>query len=120
MLSVSHLRGKFARLVALLALIAGLIGAALPSAATPAEPVRMHAAMDCDQGSHHPAPKHQLPGGGECCIVSVCAMGLALPAVPSGIALPGSLEALGYDRLVLLQPLGIVTTPIPHPPKSFA
>lgn len=122
---MSHLRGKFARLVALLALIAGLIGAAVPAvAATPAADMQHaemhHMAMDCDHGSRPPAPAHQFPGAADCCVANVCAMSLALPATSCGVALPAFAGSPDYDLPNLYQPVGIVTAPIPHPPKSQA
>lgn len=47
-------------------------------------------------------------------------MNLALPVAPSGIALPFHPKTRGYDLRALRQPPGIVTAPIPHPPKSAA
>jgi hypothetical protein len=120
---VSHLRGKFARLVALLALIAGLIGAAVPgSAATPAaSPAETHhMAMDCDHESRQTAPAHHFPGTDDCCVANVCAMSLALPATSTGMALPAFAGQPDYDLPVLHPPAGIVTAPIPHPPKRLA
>jgi hypothetical protein len=120
---VSHLRGKFARLVALLALIAGLIGAAVPAvAASPAvKPAEAHhIAMDCDHGSRPPAPTHPFPGAADCCVANVCAMSLALPATASGVDLPAFAGRPDYDLPNLDPPAGIVTAPIPHPPKRRA
>jgi hypothetical protein len=120
---VSHLRGKFARFIALVALLAGLIGAATPgvAATAPAAPTSMHAAMDCDHAGRRPAPMpHHGPGATDCCIANVCAMSLALPATAAGIVLPLLPVMPGYDLRALLQPIGIVTAPIPHPPKSIA
>lgn len=122
---MSRLRGKFTRLVALLVLIAGLTGASMPGfAAAPGPPKPMHAAMDCDgldrdASGHHPAPKPHAPAG-DCCLVNICAMNLALLTAPSGLALPVAVEMRPYDPQALHQPLGIVTAPIPHPPKSNA
>lgn len=79
----------------------------------------MHAAMDCDGPTHHPAPKPHAPAG-DCCLVNVCAMALALLTAPSGLALPVAVEMPSYDLRPQQQPLGIVTAPIPHPPKSNA
>ena len=121
---VSHLRGKIARLVAVLALVAGLIGAALPTTAgamptTPAE--TQHMAMDCDHQKQPQAPaQHHLPGTDNCCIANVCAMSVALPVLPSSVALPAFAGRSDYARPVLLQPAGITAAPIPHPPKSNA
>jgi hypothetical protein len=119
---VSDLRGNFARLLALLALMTGLIGSAMPglAATMPARPAAAHMAMDCDHGSHHKAPTQRLPGAGDCCMVSVCAMSLALPAVPSGVAQPAFSALPGYPLAVQRRPADIVAAPIPHPPKSIA
>jgi len=108
-------------LVALLALLAGLIGTAMPGFAAPAEPKPMPAAMaDCGHGDHHRrAPERHLPAG-DCCMVNVCAMSLALPATPSGLVVPAVPKSQDYDRSTLLRPTDIVTAPIPHPPKSIA
>jgi len=116
---MSHLRGKCARILALLALIAGLLGAATPGLAAAPEPMTMSTAgMDCDHGDqHNRMPQHRLPAS-DCCMVSVCAMGLTLPAAPSVPVAPGSPQALAYDLRAMLQPAGIVTAPIPHPPKA--
>jgi hypothetical protein len=119
--SMSRLRGNWIRLVALLALIAGLVGAGLPGFAAPAEPKPMIAAMaDCEHGDHHPPASPRHPPAGDCCIVSVCAMSLALPAAPSGLIAPAVPTTQGYDLRTLPPPAGIVTAPIPHPPKSNA
>jgi hypothetical protein len=126
---MSHLRGKFARLVALLALLAGLIGTAVPgfAAIMPAEAhsamaraAMARAAMDCDHATRHQAPVRHFPGADDCCVVNVCAMSLALPAATSGVALPAFAEMPGYDLPAEHQPAGIVTAPLPHPPKSIA
>jgi uncharacterized protein involved in copper resistance len=126
---MSHLRGKFARLVALIALLAGLIGTAVPgfAAAMPAEAhsavtdsAMAHSAMDCDHATHHQAPVRHLPGADDCCVVNFCAMSLALPAAASGVALPAFAEMPGYDLPVERQPAGIVTAPLPRPPKAIA
>jgi hypothetical protein len=119
---VSRLRGKFARLVALLVLIAGLTGASASGfAAAPAadQPKPMHAGMDCDGAGHHPAPKPHLPAG-DCCLVNLCAMNLALLTLPSGLAAPVVVETPPYNLRALRQPPGIVAAPIPHPPKTRA
>jgi len=119
---MSLLRRKFVRLAGLLVLIAGLAGASIPgfaAAPAPAQPMSMHAGMDCDGGRHDPAPKPHLPAG-DCCLASICAMTLALPAAPSGLPLPSLAATPGYDLRGPHQPLGIVTAPIPHPPKSAA
>jgi len=79
----------------------------------------MHVAMDCAGETQHPAPKPHLPGG-DCCLANLCAMSLALLTVPSGLALPSFPERPGYDLPAERPWLGIVTTPIPHPPKSRA
>ncbi len=117
---MAHLRGKFARLVALLALIAGLIGAAVPVAATPATAKTHHVAMDCDHENGQPAPAQHFPGTDGCCLANVCAMSLALPAASTGIALPAFAGRPDYDLPNLNPPAGIVTAPIPHPPKRLA
>jgi hypothetical protein len=117
--SMSRFRGRCARFVALLALLAGLVGAALPGFAASAEP-KPAAVADCDHGDHHhPAPQHHFPAG-DCCMVSACAMSLALPALPSGLAAPALPKSQGYDLYNLPPPAGIVSAPIPHPPKSIA
>lgn len=121
---MSHLRRKYARLLALLALVAGLLGAATPSLAVPAATKPMTMAMmgiACDHGDEHhrQAPRHHFPTG-DCCILGVCAMSLALPAAPTALVEPGFPETLGYGLPALLQPAGIVTAPIPYPPKSIA
>jgi hypothetical protein len=119
--SMSRFRGKCARLVALLALLAGLVGAAMPGFAAPAEPKPMLAARaDCDHDDHHhPASQPHLPAG-DCCMVNVCAMSLTLPAPPSGLVAPAFPESQGYDLPTLSPPAGIVSAPIPHPPKPVA
>ncbi|WP_395018974.1 hypothetical protein [Dongia sp.] len=119
---MSRLRGKLARCLALLALLAGLIGAAAPGsfAMTPADPASKHAAMDCNQERHGPAPARHLPGIDACCMVNVCAMTLALPAAPSGVNAQAASETRGYDLHTLLQPASITAAPLPHPPKPFA
>lgn len=111
--------GKFTRLLALLALLAGLLGAVTPGTAMPAAtPGGMHDAMGCG-GGHHPPAGHPS-GAADCCVSGICAMNLALPVAPSGIALPFHPKTRGYDLRALRQPPGIVTAPIPHPPKSAA
>ena len=119
--SMSRLRGKCARLIALLALLAGLVGAAMPGLAAPAAPKpMMQVAMDCDHGDHHrQAPQPHLPAA-DCCMVNVCAMTLALPVAPSGLVAPACPNTPDYALRTPLQPVGIVTAPIPHPPKSAA
>jgi hypothetical protein len=123
---VSRLHGKFARLIAVLVLMTGLIGASMPGfAAMPAPaPQPMPAAMDCDHATHDPAPQPHAPAphapSGDCCLASICAMNLALPTLPSGLALPVAAEMPRYDLRALRQPPGIVTAPIPHPPKTRA
>ena len=116
-----RLRGRFARLVALLVLIVGLIAPAAPgfAAAAPAQPSQMHAAMDCGGADRH-SPTRHVPGAIDCCVANVCAMNLALPASPSGIALPVAPKASRYELRTLLQPIGIEAAPIPHPPKTTA
>ncbi|GAB2174494.1 hypothetical protein [Dongia sp. agr-C8] len=111
-----------ARCLALLALLAGLIGAAAPAsfAMTPPAPAQKHAAMDCNQGRHAPAPVRHLPGVDLCCTVNVCAMTLALPVAPSGVTAPAASEMRGYDFHTLLQPASITAAPLPHPPKPLA
>jgi hypothetical protein len=118
---MSRLRGRCARLIALLALLAGLFGTAMPGLAAPAEPKPMtHAAMDCDHGDQHRrAPQPHLPAG-DCCMVSACAMALALPAAPSAPMEPAFPSTQVYAVRTPLQPVGIVTAPIPHPPRSAA
>jgi hypothetical protein len=111
-----------ARLVALLVLIAGLTGAALPGfAAAPApEPTKtLHAGMDCDGAQQHPAPKPHLPAG-DCCLANACAMSLALLTAPTGLALPALAEMPDYVHPAAPDPRSIVITPLPHPPKSPA
>jgi len=76
--------------------------------------------MDCENGTHRQVPPHHLPGNADCCVANVCAMNLALPASPSGIAHPPLPGLRHYDLRALLQPIGIDPTPIPHPPKSAA
>jgi hypothetical protein len=111
-------RIRSARLLALLALIAGLLAPAMPSFAAPAQAHAMHAAMDCN-GQHRPAPmKHG--GGIDCCIANVCAMNLALPDSPSELAPAFPAVVSRYDLRALLQPVGIEPVPIPHPPKTAA
>ena len=113
-------------------MMAGLIGASMPGfAAMPAPhpPKPTQAAMDCDHTTHHPAPQPHAPSPhapsphaptGDCCLVNICAMNLALPTLPSGLALPVAAEMPRYDLHALRQPPGIVTAPIPHPPKTRA
>jgi hypothetical protein len=115
---LSRLRGKFARLVAVLVLMAGLFGASMPGFAamsTLHPPKPMQAGADCDHATHHPTP----PRGpsGDCCMVNICAMNLALPTAPSSLTAPVVVEMRPYDLRALRQPPGIVTAPIPHPPK---
>jgi len=115
-------RGKCARLLALLALLAGLLGAAMPGLAAPAAPKPMtHAAQDqdCDHGARHEAPRPHLPPS-DCCVANVCAMSLALLAAPSGLVAPAFPQRQDYDLRALPPPAGIITAPIPHPPKSNA
>jgi hypothetical protein len=118
---MSRLRGKCARLIALLALLAGLVGTAMPALAAPAAPKPMtHAAMDCDHGDQHRrTPQPHLPAG-DCCMVNACAMTLALPAAPSALLAPAVPSTQDYAVRTPLQPAGVVTAPIPHPPKSAA
>ena len=124
---MSRFRGKIGRFVALLALIAGLLGSVvMPApgvAAAPVEPGDAHAAMDCD-GMHQQTPDQtpgrRIPTGIDCCIGNVCAMNLALPAAPLGIALPAFFEPRAYDFQALRHPAGIDPAPLPHPPKSAA
>src|SRR5262249_39427190 len=97
-------------------LIAGLAGASVPSFAAPRPEPPQHA-MDCD--SHHPAPKPHLPAGC-CCLANICAMNLALLTLPSGLMEPIVAKMPAYDLRALRQPPGMVTAPIPHPPKSQA
>jgi hypothetical protein len=121
LLSMSRFRGKCARFVALLALLAGLVGAAVPGFAAPAEPKPTLAAMaGCDHdGHHHPAPPQHLPAS-DCCMVNVCAMSLTLPAPPWGLMAPVLPKSQGYDLRTLSPPAGIVSAPTPHPPKPTA
>ncbi|MDQ7249885.1 hypothetical protein [Dongia sedimenti] len=118
---MSRLRGKCARLIALLALLAGLVGTAMPGLAAPAEPKpMMPASMDCDHGGQHrQAPQPHLPAG-DCCMVNACAMTLALPVPLSGLLAPAFPNTQDYAVRTPLQPAGIVTAPLPHPPKSTA
>lgn len=113
------LRGKTLRLIALLALIAGLFAPVAPSFAAAEPAAQMHAGMDCGVG-HERMPVRHAPSAMDCCVANICAMNLALPATPSGIALPGIPERSRYALPGLLQPAGIVAAPIPHPPKSNA
>jgi hypothetical protein len=111
-----------ARLVAVLVLMSGLTGASLPGFAAapapqPSKPVQ--ASMGCDHAAHHPAQQRHAPAG-DCCLVNLCAMNLALLTAPSGLAFPVATEMPRYDRRALLQPPGIVTAPLPHPPKARA
>jgi hypothetical protein len=46
-------------------------------------------------------------------------MSLALPAASAGIALPAFAARPDYDLPNLNPPAGIVTAPIPHPPKRL-
>lgn len=117
---VSLFRGNVARVLAILALIAGVIGTSVPgfaAAGGPARPMAMHAAMGCGNGAGH-APMRRLPAA-DCCAANVCATNLALPLATSGIALP-TLPEPRYALRALRQPAGIVTAPIPHPPKAAA
>jgi len=120
---VSRLRGKIGRFVALLALVSGLVGSVIlpePSFAVPSpDPDKAHAAMDCSD-MHHQTPTRHLPAGADCCVANICAMNLALPASPLGIALPTFFEPGDYDFQPLRQPAGIDPAPIPHPPKFEA
>ncbi len=117
---MSRLRGPCARLLAILALIAGLLGAAMPGFAAPAAPETMTmTGMDCDHGDQHRPPQHHFPAA-DCCMVSICAMGLALPATPSALIGPRLPQSPAYGLRPLLQPAGIVTAPLPHPPKAVA
>jgi hypothetical protein len=100
----------------------GLIGASMPGFAAgpaPETPKSLHAGMDCDGAGHNPAPKSHVPAG-DCCLVNVCAMNLALLAMPSGLTAPVVAEMPPYDLRALRQPTGIVTAPLPHPPKARA
>ena len=116
------LSGSVARLLALLSLVAALLGPALPgyAAATPAEPAAVHAAMGCDEGAvdtHRKAPAHHVPGAMDCCVANTCAMTLALPAVPSAVAIPVA-KAASYSLRAMIEPADIDSAPIPHPPKA--
>lgn len=53
-------------------------------------------------------------------MVSACAMALALPAAPSAPMEPAFPSTQVYAVRTPLQPVGIVTAPIPHPPRSAA
>jgi hypothetical protein len=119
---VSRLRGKIARFLAFLALIAGLLAPAMPGGAlaAPIAPAAAHAVMDCAGGSHQKAPARHLPGAVDCCIAAVCAMNLALPATPTGLAPLPFAGRPDYDLRATPQPAGIEPAPIPHPPKSAA
>lgn len=118
-----RLRERSVRLLALLALVAGLLAPAVPGHAMPAQPAAMpqamHAATDCS-GKHNPAPAKHAGSGVDCCIASVCAMNLTLPHPPSAVAPSFPQEASAYDLSALLQPSGIEPVPIPHPPKTTA
>jgi hypothetical protein len=110
-------------LLALLSLVAALLGPALPgyAAATPAEPGAVHAAMGCDKGTadtHRKAPAHHVPGAMDCCVANTCAMTLALPAVPSAVAIPAAPKAASYSLRAAVEPADIDSAPIPHPPKA--
>jgi hypothetical protein len=112
-------RERLARLLALLALIAGLLAPAMPSVAAPIQPRPMHAGMDCS-GNHGQAPTKHTGGSVDCCIANVCAMNLALPDSASAVALSFPVEVARFDLCALLQPTGIEPAPIPHPPKTAA
>jgi hypothetical protein len=120
---MAPLRGKLPRLIALLVLIAGLVGAALPgpaaAAPAPATPPSMHAGMDCDGADHHPAPARHIPAG-DCCLASLCAMGMALLTAPAGLALPHAAAMPPFVPRAMQHPPGFIAAPIPHPPKSRA
>jgi len=118
-LLVSRLFVKLARCLALLALLAG---SAAPAAFAMAsvDPSQAHATINCDRNGHGSAPGRHLPGADACCMVNVCAMTLAIPATPSGVAAPAFLGTPGYNPRNLLQPAGITAAPIPHPPKPVA
>jgi hypothetical protein len=124
--AMSRLRGKCARWIALLALLAGLIGAAVPglAASAVAQPMLLHGATggatDCGHGDHQRrSPQQHLPAG-DCCMVNACAMSLALPVAPSGLVAPAFAQNQDYALGTPPQPVGIVTAPLPHPPKSAA
>ncbi len=87
--------------------------------AVPMQVLPMQAGMDCDGATHKPAPRPHAPAG-DCCMVNVCAMSLALPVAPSGVTMPVFARRTGYALRTLRQPDGIVAAPIPHPPKSRA
>jgi hypothetical protein len=113
----AKLRGKFLRLIALLALVAGLLAPVAPSlAAAPAH--QTHSGMDC--GDHKPAPGRHVPNAMDCCVANICAMNLALPTALSGFTLPGIPERSRYTLSGPLPPAGIEAAPITHPPKSPA
>ena len=120
MASVSLFRGNLARVLAILALIAGVSGASVPgfSAVMLAQPTAMHPATACDNGSCD-APMHHLPAA-DCCVTNLCVMSLVLPTAPSDVVLPALPEPGSYALPALQQPDGIITAPIPHPPKSAA
>jgi hypothetical protein len=121
------LSGSVARLLGLFSLIAALLGPALPghAAATPAEPGAVHAAMGCGEGAaddhRQPpvqTPAHHVPGAIDCCVANSCAMTLALPAVPSAVAIPAAPKAAPYSPRATIEPADIDSAPIPHPPKA--
>jgi hypothetical protein len=120
---MAALRGKLPRLLALLVLIAGLLGAALPGPAAavpaPAAPPAMQPGMDCDGATHHPAPVRHIPAG-DCCPANLCAMGMALLTAPAGLALPHAAAMPPFVPQAMRQPPGFIAAPIPHPPKSRA
>jgi hypothetical protein len=111
--------------MAVLVMMAGLLGASMPGfAAMPSPHPPAPTTMDCDHTTHHPAPQRHAPPphapSGDCCLAGICAMSLALPTLPSSLAQPVATEMPRYDLRALRQPPGIVTAPIPHPPKIRA
>jgi hypothetical protein len=117
---VARLGRRCARLIALLVLIAGLLGPAVTSLAAPAsdQSTLAHTGMDCDAGDKQ-APAPHVPGLVDCCVANVCAMILALPVTPSGLTAPAYPETPSYKVNALLQPVGFDAAPIPHPPKPL-
>ena len=115
---LSRFCARSARLLALLALIAGLLGPAMPGFAAPLQPQIMQSATpDCSH--HRQTPKH-AGGTMDCCVANVCAMNLALPDSAAPMALPFAVATARYLLLAFLPPAGIKAAPIPHPPKAAA
>lgn len=111
---------RLAHLLALFALIAALLGPALPSFASvpPMDAKPTHAALDCSGHRHAPMP-HGF-GTADCCLASLCALNLALPTAGAEILPAIPTESTRYGLPPLAQPLGIDTAPFPHPPKRIA